>query len=117
MGAEGGVGEMEGLVRSVIVYVSPRSELLMVADGKWTMYRAMVKEAVDVVVKMSDVVGRVKGGCVTDRLRLVGSEGWTGNMFIPLIQQVGVWGVGRALLAADFLFVIWVENGCGHTFI
>ena len=29
-----------------------------------------------------------RNGCVTEKLRLVGSEGWSPNMFIGLIQRV-----------------------------
>ena len=103
--AAGTQGETEGLVRSFIVHVSPGTGLLTVAGGKWTTYRAMAKEAVDVAVKTFALEGRVKGGCVTDRLRLVGSEGWTRNMFIGLIQQVGFRaGVVMGWMGADVFF-------------
>ncbi|KAF8222388.1 DAO-domain-containing protein [Tricholoma matsutake] len=80
----------EGLVRSHVVHVSPTSGLLTVAGGKWTTYRAMAEEAVDVAVEAFGLGDRVRSGCVTESLRLVGSEGWSRNMFIGLIQQFGL---------------------------
>lgn len=79
----------EGLVRNHMIYVSP-SGLLTIAGGKWTTYRAMAEETVDRAVKEFGLQGRVKGGCVTERLRLIGSDGWSRNMFIGLIQRVRV---------------------------
>lgn len=77
----------EGLVRNHMIYVSP-SGLLTIAGGKWTTYRAMAQETVDEAVKVFGLQDRVKSGCVTEKLRLIGSEGWSRNMFIGLIQRV-----------------------------
>lgn len=82
-------GSTEGLVRNHMIYVSG-SGLLTIAGGKWTTYRAMAEETVDMAIKTFGLEGEVKGGCVTESLRLVGSEGWSRNMFIGLIQRVRV---------------------------
>ncbi|KAG5634611.1 hypothetical protein H0H81_001380 [Sphagnurus paluster] len=79
----------EGLVRNHMIYVSG-SGLLTIAGGKWTTYREMAKETVDTAVEAFKLQGRVKSGCVTENLRLVGSDGWTRNMFIGLIQRYGL---------------------------
>ena len=78
-----------GLVRNHMIYVSD-SGLLTIAGGKWTTYRAMAQETVDEAVKVFGLEGRVKSGCVTESLRLVGSHGWSRNMFIGLIQTVSL---------------------------
>ncbi|KAI9568547.1 FAD dependent oxidoreductase-domain-containing protein [Boletus coccyginus] len=85
-GSEGGT---EGLVRSHLVRVEP-SGLITIAGGKWTTYRAMAEEAVDRAVKVFGLQVKVKGGCRTAELRLVGSDGWSRNMFIGLIQRFGL---------------------------
>lgn len=77
----------EGLVRNHMIHVSD-SGLLTIAGGKWTTYRKMAEETVDEAVKAFDLQSRVRSGCVTETLRLVGSDGWTRNMFIGLIQRV-----------------------------
>jgi len=77
-------------VRNHIIHVSPESGLVTIAGGKWTTYRKMAEETVDVAVKQFGLEGKVKTGCVTDKLRLVGSEGWSRNMFIGLIQRYGL---------------------------
>ncbi|PPR01048.1 hypothetical protein CVT24_000602, partial [Panaeolus cyanescens] len=79
----------EGLVRNHMIYVGD-SGLLTIAGGKWTTYRAMAEETVDEAVKVFGLQGRVRSGCVTDTLRLVGSDGWSRNMFIGLIQTYGL---------------------------
>ncbi|GLB40496.1 putative FAD-dependent glycerol-3-phosphate dehydrogenase family protein [Lyophyllum shimeji] len=79
----------EGLVRNHMIHVSA-SGLLTIAGGKWTTYREMAEETVDTAVKTFGLEGRVKSGCVTEQLRLVGSDGWTRNMFIGLIQRYGL---------------------------
>ena len=70
-----------------MIYVS-ESGLLTIAGGKWTTYRAMAEETVDEAVKVFGLKDKVTNGCVTDRVRLVGSDGWSRNMFIGLTQRV-----------------------------
>lgn len=79
----------QGLVRSHMVTVS-KSGLVTVAGGKWTTYRKMAEEGVDEAVKVFGLEEKVKSGCVTENLRLVGSDGWSRNMFIGLIQRVSM---------------------------
>ncbi|GJF00671.1 glycerol-3-phosphate dehydrogenase [Phanerochaete sordida] len=79
----------EGLVRNHMIHVSD-SGLLTIAGGKWTTYRAMAEETVDEAVKVFGLQDRVKNGCVTEKLRLIGSDGWSRNMFIGLIQRYGL---------------------------
>jgi glycerol-3-phosphate dehydrogenase len=75
----------EGLVRNHMIYTSP-SGLLTIAGGKWTTYRAMAAETVDEAVKVFGL--RPTSGCVTETTKLVGSHGWSRNMFIGLVQRV-----------------------------
>ena len=77
----------EGLVRNHMIHVSD-SGLLTIAGGKWTTYRAMAEETVDKAVEVFGL--KPRSGCVTETLRLIGSEGWSRNMFIGLIQRVCV---------------------------
>lgn len=79
-------GGTAGLVRNHIVYVSS-SGLVTIAGGKWTTYRAMAEETVDRAVEEFGLEKKA-GPCVTEQLRLIGSEGWSRNMFIGLIQRV-----------------------------
>ncbi|KAF9565110.1 DAO-domain-containing protein [Agrocybe pediades] len=79
----------EGLVRNHMINVSD-SGLLTIAGGKWTTYRAMAEETIDKAIEIYGLQNRIKNGCVTETLRLVGSEGWSRNMFIGLIQTYGL---------------------------
>lgn len=76
----------EGLVRNHMINVSD-SGLVTIAGGKWTTYRAMAEETVDCAIK-TFALGHKAGPCVTERVRLVGSDSWSKNMFIGLIQRV-----------------------------
>ena len=87
----------EGLVRNHMIHVSP-SGLLTIAGGKWTTYRAMAQETVDEAVKAFALESRTTNGCVTEQVRLVGSDAWNRNMFIGLIQRVCMHG---AVLFSD----------------
>ncbi|KAG8694925.1 mitochondrial glycerol-3-phosphate dehydrogenase [Ceratobasidium sp. 394] len=78
----------EGLVRNHMINVSD-SGLVTIAGGKWTTYRAMAEETVDCAVKTFGL-GAKAGPCVTERVRLVGSDYWSKNMFIGLIQRYGL---------------------------
>ncbi|KAJ8082348.1 mitochondrial glycerol-3-phosphate dehydrogenase [Marasmius tenuissimus] len=84
-------GSTQGLVRNHLVYVNPSSRLVTIAGGKWTTYRKMAEETVDVAVKEFRLEGKLKTpSCVTEHVRLVGSDGWSRNMFIGLIQRFGL---------------------------
>jgi glycerol-3-phosphate dehydrogenase len=91
-----GAKSTEGLVRNHMIHVSD-SNLVTIAGGKWTTYRAMAQEAVDHAVEVFQLQDKVKSGCVTESVRLVGSDGWSRNMFIGLIQRV----------SCEFIRVFW----------
>ncbi|KAF8321962.1 FAD dependent oxidoreductase-domain-containing protein [Cantharellus anzutake] len=74
------------LVRNHLITVSG-SGLITIAGGKWTTYRAMAQETVD---KAAEVFGFDVGSSITERVRLVGSENWSKNMFIGLVQRYGL---------------------------
>ncbi|KAI0769123.1 DAO-domain-containing protein [Trametes elegans] len=77
----------EGLVRNHMIHVSD-SGLLTIAGGKWTTYRAMAEETVDKAIEVFNL--QPKRGCVTEELRLIGSDGWSRNMYIGLAQRYGL---------------------------
>ena len=83
-----------------MIHVSD-SGLLTIAGGKWTTYRAMAEETVDEAVKVFGLKDRVTNGCITDRVRLIGSEGWSRNMFIGLTQRVCLLAVRFVELKPD----------------
>ena len=105
----------EELVRNHMIHVS-KSGLLTIAGGKWTTYRAMAEETVNEAVKVFGLEGKVTNGCVTDRVRLIGSDGWCRNMFIGLTQRVRplviLWFAESHLTVT---FVVWSVNGCCET--
>ncbi|KAJ3325518.1 mitochondrial glycerol-3-phosphate dehydrogenase [Blyttiomyces sp. JEL0837] len=75
------------LVRNHMINVS-ESGLLTIAGGKWTTYRAMAQETIDRAIEVFDL--RPTGPCATERTVLLGSHGWSQNMFIKLIQHFGI---------------------------
>ncbi|KAI9338212.1 FAD dependent oxidoreductase-domain-containing protein [Obelidium mucronatum] len=77
------------LVRNHMINVS-ESGLLTIAGGKWTTYRSMAQETIDVAVEKFGLSGVVGGPCVTEKTRLVGTDGWSPNMFIKIIQSFGI---------------------------
>eukprot|EP00842_Homolaphlyctis_polyrhiza_P001711 jgi/Hompol1/2540/HPOL_002950-RA len=75
------------LVRNHMINVSP-SGLLTIAGGKWTTYRAMAQETIDKAIEVYDL--KPLGPCITERFQLIGTSGWSKNMFIRLIQHFGL---------------------------
>lgn len=73
------------LVRNHLISTNKESGMITVAGGKWTTYRRMAEETVDEALK---VFGFDVGGCVSESVRLVGSDNWSRNMFIGLVQRV-----------------------------
>ncbi|KAM3514848.1 hypothetical protein MY11210_001453 [Beauveria gryllotalpidicola] len=98
----------ESLVRNHLTDVS-RSGLLTCAGGKWTTYRQMAEDCVDVAVKEFGLNTKavknaprvsgtnhiddgaiLDGKCQTHNVRLIGAHGFSKTLFIPLIQYFGV---------------------------
>ncbi|CAI4212463.1 unnamed protein product [Parascedosporium putredinis] len=98
----------ESLVRNHLIDTSA-SGLITCAGGKWTTYRQMAEECVDVAVKEFELLTKpfknapsisgtdivddgaiLDGTCQTHNVRLVGAHGFSPTLFIPLIQHFGV---------------------------
>jgi len=79
------------LVRSHLINVSEEG-LLTIAGGKWTTYRAMAAETVDRAIEEFNLQDKTTGNgqCITENIRLIGSDAWSPNMFISLIQRFGL---------------------------
>lgn len=100
--------DTQSLARNHIVHVSD-SNLVTIAGGKWTTYRAMAQETIDAAIKGArpafilrmfslNIVVFVSAcnlqpkypTCQTDGLLLEGSHGWTPTMYIRLVQDFGL---------------------------
>lgn len=77
----------QSLARNHIVHVSP-TNLVTIAGGKWTTYRAMAEEAVDAAIKASNL--EPSSPCQTDGMLLEGAHGWSPTMYIRLVQDFGL---------------------------
>lgn len=79
--------DTQSLVRNHVVHVSP-GNLITIAGGKWTTYRTMAKETIDVAVKACNL--QPKNDSRTDGLLLEGGHNWTPTMYIRLAQDLGL---------------------------
>jgi len=79
--------DTQSLVRNHVVHVS-ESNLITIAGGKWTTYRAMAQETVDQAVETCSLPA--KGPSGTDGLPLEGGHTWEPTLFIRLVQDLGV---------------------------
>jgi len=74
--------------------------LVVVAGGKYTTYRVMAADAVDEAVHgLETVLGRRAGECVTERIPLVGADGYQ-----------ALWNQRRALAARSGLAINRIEH-------
>lgn len=99
----------ESLTRSHLITVSP-SGLLTCVGGKWTTYREMAEDAVDVAIKTFNLqpcprrvqpnIGGTEndredhsfldGSCQTHRVRLIGTHGYSKTLFRELIKRFDI---------------------------
>ncbi|KAI8830277.1 FAD dependent oxidoreductase-domain-containing protein [Chytriomyces cf. hyalinus JEL632] len=100
------------LVRNHMINVS-ESGLLTIAGGKWTTYRAMAQETIDKAVEVFDL-GEKAGPCISERTILVGTAGWTPNMFIKLIQNFGIETEVAEHLADSYGGHAWAVASMAH---
>ncbi|KAG0253861.1 mitochondrial glycerol-3-phosphate dehydrogenase [Mortierella polycephala] len=102
----------EGLVRNHMINVS-KSGLLTIAGGKWTTYRAMAAETIDEAIKEFNL--KPARDCTTDRVKLIGSHGYSKTMFIRLIQQFGLETEVAQHLANSYGDRAWAVASLAHT--
>lgn len=77
----------EELVRNHIVTVSD-SKMLTLSGGKWTTYRKMAEDAIDIAVKEFNL--HTKRNCVTKFVKLLGSHTYNEDLFIRLKRDLDV---------------------------
>ncbi|KAF9312906.1 mitochondrial glycerol-3-phosphate dehydrogenase, partial [Podila horticola] len=102
----------EGLVRNHMINVS-QSGLLTIAGGKWTTYRAMAAETIDEAIKEFNL--KPTRECSTERVKLIGSHGYSKTMFIRLIQQFGLETEIAQHLANSYGDRAWAVASLAHS--
>lgn len=102
----------EGLVRNHMINVS-QSGLLTIAGGKWTTYRAMAAETIDEAIKEFNL--KPTRDCSTERVKLIGSHGYSKTMFIRLIQQFGLETEIAQHLANSYGDRAWAVASLAHS--
>jgi len=80
--------DTQSLARNHIVHVS-KTNLVTIAGGKWTTYRAMAEHTMDAAIKACKLMPK-RAECITDKLQIEGSHGWTPTMYIRLVQDFGL---------------------------
>ena len=75
------------IARDDVIEIEPVSGLISIMGGKWTTHRAMAEDTIDVVEKS---LGRVSGVCPTRHHVLYGSEGWTTDHWLELVNTYKV---------------------------
>lgn len=85
--------DTKSISRNHVVDVSA-NQLVTIAGGKWTTYRAMAKHAVDAVVKVlassSSSSLPSLGESKTEEMLLEGADGWHPMYSTQLVQQFGI---------------------------
>lgn len=78
--------DTKSVSRNHVIEVS-ENNLITIAGGKWTTYRAMASDTVDAAIKACNLSA---GECQTNGLMLEGGDGWTPTFFIRLVQDYGL---------------------------
>ncbi|KAL4216955.1 glycerol-3-phosphate dehydrogenase [Mactra antiquata] len=79
--------DTQSIARNHIIEVS-NDKLITIAGGKWTTYRHMAEETIDMAVKECNL--EPASGCKTKGLLLDGAHGWSPTLFIRLVQDFGL---------------------------
>ena len=87
------------LARDHKVELDSQSGLVSILGGKWTTYRAMAQDTIDVVQKS---LGGNPTPCSTSNHSLVGSDGYSADYWKTLISNFGVLGTQCATLAEKY---------------
>jgi glycerol-3-phosphate dehydrogenase len=80
-------GDTQGLSRDYEVEVDQLSGLISVMGGKWTTYRAMAEDTINVV---QEFVGEPVTSSATGEYLLSGARGWNPEYWRTLIREYGV---------------------------
>jgi glycerol-3-phosphate dehydrogenase len=75
------------VVRNHMIHVS-ESGLLTIAGGKWTTYRNMAYETIEKAIQEFDLKPLKHAN--TENVKLIGSHGYSRQMYLKLIQQYGL---------------------------
>jgi len=71
-----------------LIHVSD-SNVITIAGGKWTTYRKMAEDCVDKAIEVYHLNPKYRS-CQTERIPLIGAEGYSPTLFIKLVQQFGL---------------------------
>ncbi len=80
-------GGTAAITRDHLIDRAP-SGLITITGGKWTTYRQMAEECVDLAVEAGGLPAR--GGCVTATVKLAGADGWRPGGAATLAQATGL---------------------------
>lgn len=81
-------GNEEGQVsRDHVIATNPQTGITYVTGGKWTTYREMAEQVLDLVIEQNKFDA---GQCVTADMTLRGGIGYTKNLPIRLVQELGL---------------------------
>ncbi|XP_029461381.1 glycerol-3-phosphate dehydrogenase, mitochondrial isoform X2 [Rhinatrema bivittatum] len=78
--------DTQSISRNHVVHVS-KSGLVTIAGGKWTTYRSMAEQTLDVAIKTHNLKA---GSSKTVGLILEGGKDWTPTLYIRLVQDYGL---------------------------
>lgn len=79
--------DTKNLVRDDELEIEPRSGLVSIMGGKWTTYRAMAEDTIDVV---QEQLGMSRTESPTRDRLLAGAEGYTPDFWTSLVREYGV---------------------------
>lgn len=79
----------EAIVRDHVVAVEANG-MVTVAGGKWTTYRLMAEDAVDLICRTGRVPAERCGACRTKGLKLLGASGYSPSLFTEVAQHYTV---------------------------
>eukprot|EP00249_Psilotum_nudum_P023306 c28824_g3_i1 orf=418-2373(-) len=84
LASDPGAKDTASISRDHVVFTGPDG-LVTVTGGKWTTYRSMAQDAVDIAIKEGGL--SPANDCITKDLPLMGGEDWDPSCFVSIAQQ------------------------------
>ncbi|KAL7346848.1 glycerol-3-phosphate dehydrogenase [Encephalitozoon intestinalis] len=81
------VSETSSIVRKHFVKIE-KNGLLTVTGGKWTIYRKIAEDAIDLAIREFSL--KPKGPCVTKYVQILGSDGYSEDTYVSIQRKLGV---------------------------
>lgn len=75
------------IARNHIVYQTDEN-LIVLAGGKWTTYRAMAEDAINMAIDKNNLIA--ERPCITPFIKMIGTHGYNADLYVKLQREINI---------------------------